>query len=216
MTELSSDIIAAPAFPQIFLMNIYNWIEYVSCVCGLLYVLLLIRQNIWCWPFGILSSALYIFSCLHAKLYLEGGLSFYYVVVGIYGWSLWLKKNSSTGRKMDVTEKILSFHIINIFVCIAITFLLGRIMQSYTDSPRPFFDAAMTVFSFSATILEARKILSAWIYWIFINGASIVLMYDRGMYVYAILSVVMTILSVKGYFDWKKTWKRNRKSVFSV
>lgn len=83
--------------------------------------------------------------------------------------------------------------------------LLGKIMQRYTDSPRPFFDAALTIFSFSATILEARKILSAWIYWFIINGASIVLMMDRGMYVYAILAFVMTLLSANGYFGWRKS-----------
>lgn len=78
-------------------------------------------------------------------------------------------------------------------------------MQLHTDSPRPYFDASLTVFGFSATILEARKILSAWIYWFIINGASIVLMIDRKMPLYAGLSLVMTLLCIKGYLDWKKS-----------
>jgi len=163
------------------------------------------RQNIWCWLFGILSSALYILSCFHAKLYLEGGLNFYYVAVGVYGWLLWLKKNRSANEHIHVTKWKTMAHIINVIVCAILTIILGKIMQRYTDSPRPFFDAAMTVFSFSATILEARKILSAWTYWTVINGAGIILMYDRSMYVYAILSIIMTVLSVKGYFDWRKS-----------
>lgn len=205
MTDNRSEIVAAPAFPQILTMTAFDWIEYISFACGLLYVLLIMRQNIWCWLFGILSSALYILSCFHAKLYLEGGLNFYYVAVGVYGWLLWVKKDRATNEHIHVTEWKAAGHVLNMIVCIMLTIVLGMIMQRYTDSPRPFFDAAMTVFSFSATILEARKILSAWTYWAIINGASIILMYDRKMYVYAALSVVMTILSIKGYFDWRKS-----------
>lgn len=205
MTEHRSEIVAAQYTQRPIPMTVFNWIEYISSACGLLYVLFIIRQNIWCWLFGILSSALYILSCFHAKLYLEGGLNFYYVAVGVYGWLLWIKKDSSTNEHIRVSEWKAVTHVIIIIICTILTIILGNIMQRYTDSPRPFFDAAMTVFSFSATILEARKILSAWIYWTVINGASIVLMYDRKMYVYAMLSVVMTILSVKGYFDWRKS-----------
>ncbi|ANI89078.1 hypothetical protein A9P82_07110 [Arachidicoccus ginsenosidimutans] len=186
-------------------MNIFKIIEISSVVSGLLYVVLIMRQNIWCWLFGIVSSALYILSCIHAKLYLEGGLNFYYVAVGFYGWFLWLQKNRGTGDKtFKVSEWRVFLHITNILVCILLSIVLGKVEQYYTDSPRPFFDAAITVFSFSATILEARKILSAWIYWFVINGASIVLMIDRGMNGYAILSAVTTALCVKGYFDWRK------------
>ncbi|HEY0299230.1 MAG TPA: nicotinamide riboside transporter PnuC [Arachidicoccus sp.] len=186
-------------------MDIFRIIEIISVVFGLLYVVLMMRQNIWCWICGIISSALYILSCFHAKLYLEGGLNFYYVIVGFYGWYLWLQKNNTSEQTLRVSEWQAPLHIINILICAGLTILLGKIMQLHSDSPRPFFDAAITVFSFGATILEARKILSAWIYWFVINAASVMLMLDRNMNGYAILSAVTTILCVKGYLDWKKS-----------
>ncbi|HEU0226144.1 MAG TPA: nicotinamide riboside transporter PnuC [Arachidicoccus soli] len=187
-------------------MDIFTWVEIASVTTGLLYVVFMMRQNIWCWICGILSSGLYIFSCFHAKIYLEAGLNFYYVVVGFYGWQLWLRRNKNTDDKpLQVTEWRASAHIFNILICILLTLFLGKIMQLHTDSPRPYFDAALTVFGFSATILEARKILSAWIYWFIINGAAIILMIDREMPLYAGLSLVMTLLCIKGYLDWKKS-----------
>lgn len=189
-------------------MDFFTVIELASVIFGLLYVILMMRQNIWCWICGILSSGLYIFSCFHAKIYLEAGLNFYYVVIGFYGWFLWLKRKNNDDdeeRHLQVTEWRASAHIINIAICILLTLFLGKIMQLHTDSPRPYFDAAITVFGFSATILEARKILSAWIYWFIINGASILLMIDRRMPFYAILSAVTTLLCIRGYLDWKKS-----------
>jgi len=164
------------------------------------------RQHIGCWFFGILASGLYIISCFHAKIYLEAGLNFYYVAVGFYGWHLWLKKNGNKKNEtLQITEWRAIAHIVNILICVALTILLGRIEQKYTSSPRPFFDAAITVFGFSATILEARKVLSAWIYWFIINGATVVLMLDRSMPIYALQYAVLTALCVKGYLDWRKS-----------
>jgi nicotinamide mononucleotide transporter len=137
---------------------------------------------------------------------LEVGLNFYYVVVGFYGWYLWLRKNGNNKTEsLQVTEWRVLAHVANIFICVALTIFLGRIEQKYTTSPRPFFDAVITVFGFSATIMEARKILSAWIYWFVINGATAVLMLDRGMDGYVVQYIVLTALCVKGYLDWRKS-----------
>lgn len=205
------------SFPQClslifnYYMSIYFWIEICSVILGLLYVVLMMRQNIWCWICGILSSGLYILSCIHAKIYLEAGLNLYYVVIGFYGWYFWLQKRRDTINPQAPKQILVSkwkpkAHMLNITLCILLTLALGRLMHQLTDSPRPYFDAAITVFGFSATILEARKILAAWIYWFFINGAAIILMVDRQMPLYAVLSAVTTVLCIKGYFDWRKSY----------
>jgi nicotinamide mononucleotide transporter len=193
-------------------MNLFDWIEYTSVAFGLLYVIFIIRQHILCWICGIIASALYIWSLIHAKIYLEAALNFYYVIMGVYGWYHWLhpKRRTATNEPavLPVSVWKSSDHLINIVVCVLLSLMLGRLSHQLTDSPRPYFDAVITVFSFSATFLEARKVLSAWVYWFFINGASIILMLDRSMPGYAILSVVTTILCIKGYIDWKKSYTK--------
>ncbi|SEA34582.1 nicotinamide mononucleotide transporter [Arachidicoccus rhizosphaerae] len=196
-------------------MDLFQWIEYTSVAFGLLYVIFIIRQHILCWICGIIGSALYICSCIHAKIYLEAGLNFYYVIMGFYGWYHWIhaKKQlpgqpSTQKAELPVSTWPRKSHLINIVICLICIAILGRISQHLTDSPRPYFDAVITVFSFSATYMEARKVLSAWVYWFFINGASIILMLDRSMPGYAILSAVTTLLCIKGYMDWKKSYTK--------
>lgn len=191
-------------------MNLYSLIEYTSVVFGLLYVIFVIRQNIWCWICGIISSGLYIWSLVHAKIYLEAGLNFYYVLMGFYGWYHWLhpatQNNEASAHTLPVSTWKTSAHVTNLVICVLLSLLLGSLSAKLTDSPRPYFDAAITIFSFSATYMEARKVLSAWVYWFFINGAAVILMIDRQMPGYAVLSAVTTLLCIKGYLDWKKSY----------
>jgi nicotinamide mononucleotide transporter len=81
---------------------------------------------------------------------------------------------------------------------------LAWFFNSYTDAERPYIDSFTTVFSFLATFLEAKKVLSSWKYWIVINGVTIGLYFDKGLDIYAGLILVYFIMSFVGYFKWKK------------
>lgn len=186
-------------------MSFLKWIELFSVICGLLYLLLIIREKIWCWPFGILASVITVYLFFYNKLYLEAGLNVYYVLAGIYGWLFWLK-NSNREHKTPVRNWTLPAHVFSITGSLLLTLVLGRIMHLYTDSPRPYVDAGMTIFSFVATYMEARKVLSGWYYWFVINGISVWLQFDRGLQLYALLSIFTTVMCIKGYLEWRKTY----------
>ena len=184
-----------------------RWLEIAGVICGLLYLILMIKENIWCWIFGIIGSLITVFVFFETKLYLEAGLNVYYVLAGFYGWYFWKKNQMQEKETPPVVEWRPNAHVINIVLCALVTLLVGRLMHMHTDSPRPYIDSAMAIFGISATILEARKVLSGWIYWFFINGFSIWLQFDREIYFYALLSVFYTVMCVKGYLEWKKSYK---------
>ncbi len=189
-------------------MDFYKLLEIIGLVVGLLYLILIIKENIWCWIFGIIGSLITVFLYFHTKLYLESILNVYYIWAGFYGWWFWSKEKKKDLEKANVPVVMWrpNYHLVKIIVCAAATIIVGFLMKKYTDSPRPYIDAAMAIFSFSATYLEARKVLSAWIYWFVINGGSIVLQFDRGLNIYAYLSIVYTVMSIVGYLQWKKTY----------
>lgn len=185
-------------------MDYFESLEIVGLIAGLCYLFLIIWENILCWLFGIIGSLVTVFLYFHAKLYLESILNIYYVLAGVYGWYYW--KEQSKKEALSVSEWENNKHIILIAISIVVSIGTGFLMKKYTDSPRPFIDATMAIFSLSATVLEARKILSAWIYWFFINGVSIWLQVDRGLNLYSILSIFYTIMSIMGYLQWKKSY----------
>jgi nicotinamide mononucleotide transporter len=67
-----------------------NYIEVFGAVTGILYVFLEIRQNLWLWPVGIITSAVYIWVFLTGKLYADMSLQGYYLIISVLGWYWWV------------------------------------------------------------------------------------------------------------------------------
>jgi len=68
-----------------------NYIEIFGAVTGILYVFLEIRQNIWLWPVGIATSAVYIIVFFTNKFYADMSLQGYYLVISVLGWYWWIR-----------------------------------------------------------------------------------------------------------------------------
>lgn len=185
-------------------MNVYLTIEVFAVFFGLLYLILLIAERIECWIFGILSSLLSIFLFYHTKLYSEAILYSYYVIMGFYGFFLWRQKSENNLSTLSVNEHKSSYHLYYILLCSFLAFSLGFIFDNTTDAERPYIDSFTTIFSFLATYLQAKKVLSSWKYWMVINSITVGLYFDKGLGIYAILMIVYLIMSILGYLRWRK------------
>ena len=181
-------------------MSALSLIEILATLTSLTYLLLLIKQNIWCWFFSIISGLLSIYLFYSTKLYLESILYGYFVLISCYGWWNWSKRNGSL--RMREWKPI--YHIFTVFIGFALACGLGYFFSTKTDASKPYLDAGTTVFSIIANILEARKMLSGWIYWIIINGVSVGLYLSKSLHIYAGLMIVYFIMSIVGYREWKK------------
>ncbi len=176
-------------------------IELTSVILSLTFLILLIRENKWCWPFGIVSSILTIYVVYQYKLYSEAVLYIYYVLIGIYGWYVW---NNRSKEKLQVKTWSWMTHIPILVIGSILSYLLGLFFLTQTDAERSYVDSTTTIFSFIASYMEAHKIFSSWIFWIFINGTSIWLYYDRGLMMYAVMMVIYFGVSIYGLLDWGK------------
>ncbi len=182
-----------------------EYLELFAVVTSLGFIILMIYQNIWCWPIGIISSLSSIYLFFSTKLYAESFLYFYYVLIGIYGWYIW---NKHKGERSPVVTRNGIYHVLVISVGIVLSAIVGFLFYNYTDAKRPFADSSSTVFSLVASYMEAHKVLSSWFFWIVINLFSIWLYYDRGLKYYSGLMVFYFLLSVAGYIQWKKSYKK--------
>ncbi len=185
--------------------DLYTGIELVSVLFSVFFLVLLMRQSIWCWPFGIVGSALgvvlFVSPEAAVNLYSEAILYSYYVWIGIYGWIRWYSKSN---EKIAIVFWSSKAHIIAIGLGLILAPALGYFMNTYTESNSPYIDAFTTVFSFIASYMQARKVMSSWHFWIVINAVSIGLYYSRDLYLYTGLMVVYFALSIVGLIQWKK------------
>ena len=64
--------------------------ELIGLLSGVLCVWLLIRQNMWTWPIGLLYAAVSVLVFFRARLYADVLLHLFYVGMNAYGWTYWL------------------------------------------------------------------------------------------------------------------------------
>ena len=91
-----------------------NYIEIFGAITGIIYVFLEIRQTIWLWPLGLVTSAIYVWVFFTGKLYADMSLQAYYVVISVLGWYWWLKgagrgaqgkRHRAEGEELRAEEK---------------------------------------------------------------------------------------------------------------
>ncbi len=179
-------------------------LEVVGVFTGIAYVLLAAKGNIWCWPFGLLSSICSILLFYQVQLYAEAFLYIYYVAAAIYGWWNWNRITYSDESNAGIVSWKMSMHWIGVVSVFLLGLFLGWILNSYTSAAYPWVDAQTTVFSFWATYLTTRKVIENWLYWILIDATSIGLYWGRGLDLYAGLMVLYTGMAIWGYWQWRR------------
>lgn len=193
---------------MISILSSATLIEILSTAAGLLYIVLLIRNNIACWLFGIAGSLLSIYLFIGVRLYSEAFLHLFYAAMGVWGWVRW-RTRMEIDRNPVIRWRV-QRHLRAIVVACVIAVGLGYTVQFYTDAERPVFDAFTTIFSFLGTYLEITKVMEAWLYWLAINLASVWLYHDRNLDIYAALIALYSALSVWGFLSWQKAWRLQR------
>lgn len=180
-------------------------IEVTAVLLNLAYLILLMQEKIACWFFGVLGSILSIYLFYCTGLYSESILYVFYVIIGIYGYQLWQnKKNKQEELKVKTLSR--KVHLLILSLGLVAALIVGYLFDQNTDAVNPYLDASTTIFSFIASFLEAKKILSSWLFWLFINGATVILYLQQDLHYYLLLTVVYFGFSIIGYLKWKKSY----------
>lgn len=124
------------------------------------------------WVVGFLTSLVYVFVFLSAKIYADMGLQTYYVGISIYGFYQWTRKKHEIHTENDSlpSDCILYTHLslplfVGIIGTLAVVFaILWYLLHQFTDSPIPVGDAFTTSVGIVATWMLARRIIEHWIF----------------------------------------------------
>lgn len=179
-------------------------VEAIAVFFGVVCVWLTIRQNIWCWPTGLVQVVLFAYIFFGAKLYSDMILHVIYIVMQFYGWYYWLH-GGKEGVKLSVTYQTSSQNFTWLMVVAFGTAAWGYTMASFTDAAIPYGDAFTTVASLVAQWLMARKVLESWVCWIAVDVVAIGIYFYKALYLTTGLYVVFLIMATMGYFAWKKS-----------
>jgi nicotinamide mononucleotide transporter len=181
-----------------------EFVEIIAVIFGLLSVYLVTRQNVWCYPLGIVSVFIYIFVFYEVKLYADMGLQVFFIVLQAYGWYVWLYGGKGH-TVLNVSWASRTVYGLTTFFVIVATALLGFVLHKLTDASLPYVDSFLAVLSMAAQWMMARKYIENWILWIVVNIGSIGMYGFKGLYFTMFLFAVYFGLAIFGYVEWKKS-----------
>lgn len=192
-------------FPEIVntIFSFMSPMELVAVVFSLICVVLTLKNNIWCWPTGLVGVVAYTYVFYGAKLYSDVILQLFYIIMQFVGWYEWLHGGAKKDKLLitNLTNKEKALWTGGI---LAATILWGAFMTRFTNASLPYPDAFTTVGGISAQWLLCVKKLQAWILWVILDISCIIIYLIKDLNITAGLYAVFLVLATMGYFKWKK------------
>jgi len=179
-------------------------IEVIAVIFGFACVWLTMRQNIWCWPTGLVQVMLFCYIFFQVKLYSDLLLHVIYIVMQVYGWYHWLFGGKERGA-LDVTRLTKNGLLIWLMAVVLGSLLWGYLMETYTDASLPYGDAFTTVASLTAQWLLAQKRLESWLFWIAVDVVAIGIYWSKELIFTTVLYAAFLVMASAGFFAWRRS-----------
>ena len=196
-----------------------HWLDIVTTVLGLAYILLEYRASVWMWLVGFLMQTLGIVLYYQKGLYADCGMEFYYLAMTMYGWWRWVKTPSISpclGGEQEASPKqgklegypirhfprrlVLPWLAIIGAVWAAIYWLL----VTFTNSNVPLADSFTTALSIVGIWALAHKYLEQWFIWIAVDVVTSALYFYKDIPFKASLYALYVIIAIAGFIKWRK------------
>jgi len=180
-----------------------NWFELTAAIITVVSIWLATRQNIWYYPSGVVALVMYTWLFFEARLYAESFLQIVCLGLMLYGWYEWLHGGAHR-EELPVTKTPRWAYRSGLLWGVIGSALVIAVQLRFTDNPSPYVDSSLLVWSLVAQWMTARKWIENWILWLVVNTFSIPLYVSRELWITAVLYVLLWILAVLGYRQWRR------------
>lgn len=187
-----------------------EWLQWLAVFFGVAEVLLAKRNNVLLYPAGLIGTALSIVLLLEAQLYAETLLNIYYVVMSVYGWWFWLKKQNEPPVKISYSSR--KDWMITLTISLGGWLILYFVLKNYTPSNVPVWDAFVSATAWAGTWLLTRRKIENWIVLNISNLFAVPLLFYKNLPLFALLTIFLFVVAIFGYVDWKKIYHKEHGS----
>lgn len=196
-------------------------LESMAAVLGMLSVYFSVKKNIWVYPTGIISTALYVYILFVFGLLGDCMINIYYTLMSIYGWVLWSKNTEDHLHvKVEVTNyKDRFISVLLFFFSLGWVSLVyyyqpfidnGFSMENITlglghlDWPNWLDILTTSIFLVGMWLMAQRKIENWW-FWIIGDLICIPMMLYKGLGITSLQYLIFTGMAIAGLYEWKSS-----------
>ena len=184
-----------------------HWLDIVTTVLGLAYILLEYRASLWMWAVGFLMQALGIVLYYQKGLYADCGMEFYYLAMTVYGWWKWVRRPNQSeedGGRLPIRHFPLRLVLPWLLIIAAVWAFIYWLLVTFTNSNVPLADSFTTALSIVGIWALAHRYLEQWFIWIAVDVVTSVLYFYKDIPFKASLYALYVVIAVFGYFKWRR------------
>ena len=198
-----------------------HWLDLLTTILGLAYIILEYRASIWLWAVGFAMQSLGIVLYYQKGLYADCGMEFYYLAMTVYGWWNWARKDhrgamdeergarSEEGgtrgeEPLPIRHFPLRLAMLWTVITLAAWATIYYFLVTFTDSRVPVADSFTTALSFVGIWALARKYLEQWLIWIVVDVVTCGLYFYKEIPFKASLYGLYVVIAIAGYRKWKR------------
>ncbi len=187
-------------------------LDLVNLVLGVAGVGLMVRRSLWAFPVGLMAVTTQGVLFWQAKFYADATVQLFFFGGLLYGWWYWLW---GRGVAPELPITFLSWRSRGAVLALVAAGTAGWAMVEarYTDSPMPWRDAFIAIFSVAGQMLQSRKNLENWPVWIAVNLVAIASYWKAELAFSAFLYTIYLLLAVAGWRAWCRAMENQRSEI---
>ncbi len=187
-----------------------HWLDIVTTVLGLAYILLEYRASVWMWAVGFVMQALGIVLYYQKGLYADCGMEFYYLAMTVYGYWRWVR---GTATKKALPIRHFPPHLVLpwLVIIVVVWGIIYWLLVTFTNSNVPLADSFTTALSIIGIWALAHKYLEQWFIWIAVDVVTCILYAYKDIPFKSCLYGLYVIIAILGYLKWRRLMQGSQK-----
>jgi len=188
-----------------------HWLDIVTTVLGLAYILLEYRASVWMWAVGFVMQALGIVLYYQKGLYADCGMEFYYLAMTVYGYWRWIRGTAT--KKVLPIRHFPSRLVLPWLIVIAVVWaIIYWLLVTFTNSNVPLADSFTTALSIIGIWALAHKYLEQWFIWIAVDVVTCILYAYKDIPFKSGLYGLYVIIAILGYMKWRRLMQAEKQA----
>jgi nicotinamide mononucleotide transporter len=193
-------------------LNFY--LEIIAVLTGIISVWFAKKENILLYPIGTVSVLIWIFLCWIGEIYSQAVINLFFLIMNIYGWYNWSRKDNSEINKVQIKFSSLKENLLVITVAALLTLLIYSALSNVEilnfNWKFVLMESFITSLNFIGMWLMAWKRVENWVLWIIGDIFCIPLFVFKEYYLSVAQFSIFIIIAFMGYFEWKKKALKNQ------
>lgn len=187
-------------------------LQIAGLAIGLVYLYYEYHASPKVWIVGLIMPMISMFVYFRKGLYADFGMNIYYLLMAVYGYMAWTgifssgkkKASGKSSEGLKIRHLPAPGYLPVVAVTAVIWVAIALFLINATDSTVPWADAFTTAMSITGTWMLARKYIEQWLAWILVDSVCVVLYIYKGIYPYALLYAIYTVIAFFGYRKWHR------------